>query len=53
MKAYDKEAQEYIESLETDNESLRVELELMIKDRDAWKKHCLIMQADRDCDVAA
>jgi hypothetical protein len=52
MRANDEVTAEHIESLEADNDALRVELELTKKELESWKKLALIMQSDRDCAVA-
>jgi hypothetical protein len=53
MRANDEITAEHIESLEADNDALRVELELTKKELESWKKLALIMTADRDCTIPA
>ena len=52
MRANDEATQEHIAEIEADNDALRVELELVTKDRDQWKAFAMVMQSDRDCLVA-
>ena len=50
MRANDQATKEHIEALEADNDSLRVEVQLLKDELRSWKSMAMVMQADRDCD---
>jgi len=49
MRANDSATKDHIEALEADNDTLRVELELALKELAKWKSMAMVMQSDRDC----